>query len=498
MMRTFLLNGYEPDFDTTREGAIPACSALVPSQKGYEGAPTPLITVQPSLAAQCYGAAALKKTNDTARLFAATTDHIYEAGSATWTPRSATLTAITGEDRWRFAQFGDVTLASGVNEIIQFIDDATEFAQVTATAPKAATIETANNFVLAFNVVDQGGLFYGTDTAVYDGWWCAAKGGYTDWAPSINTEAATGRLRSTPGKIVGAKRFGYQVVAYKRASMYLGTYVGGAEGGAVWHWELIPGEAGALCQEVIVDVGKPDAPQHIFMGLDNFYAFRAGQVIPIGEPVNDEVFANLNTEYAWASTALHDFKKKRVYFFYPVQAANTPEKCVVYHYLTGKWGRDDREVEATVQWIAPGITYAELGTVYPTYDDFPTATYNLAFLGLGQQVPALFNTSHDLYTVTGASTSSTLTTQDIGDDTQQSLVRRVAPRFLTKPTSATLNVYAREQLGDSLSSVETVTMASDRFDFTRSSPWHRYKFNFTGPVELAQFGVDIQPDGEVI
>lgn len=473
------------------------CSALVPSQRGFEGAPTPLSTVQPALPDVCRGAAALKQTDDTARLFAGTDDHLYESGSSTWTPRSATLTALGGTDRWRFGQFGDATIAVSSTNIPQAIDDATEFAAVTANAPKAGVIETASNFVLLFNIIDQGGLFYGTDTPVPDGWWCAAQGGYTDWTPSINTQAATGRLQSTSGQIIGAKRFGYQVIAYKQTSMYIGTYVG-SSGGAIWDWQLIPGEAGAISAEVIVDVGKPDAPQHIFMGQDNFYSYRAGQVIPIGEDVNDEVFANLNTEYAWAATALHDHKNKRVYFYYPVHAESTPEKCVVYNYLTGKWGRDDREVQATVQWIAPGITYAELGAVYPTYDDFTTATYNLQFLALGQSVPAIFNTSNELQTMTGEAGTSTLTTNDFGDEQMQTLVTCVLPRFFVKPTTATCINYHRESLGDTLTTDQTTTIANGRFDFTRSAPWHRFKFTFSGAVELPGFDVRAKLDGEKI
>jgi len=487
--------GYAPDVDPTLDGVMTNCVGIVPTQRGFAGAPSPISTVLSALPAACHGVAAVMKTDDTTRLFAGTLTQLLEASGATWTTRSGTISGLGAANRWRFAQFQDSTLAAAITEKTQFIAGATQFADVTATAPKCAIIEAVNNFVIGFDVIDQAGIYEATATAHPDGWWCAAKGGYTSWIPNVDTEAATGTLSSTPGKILGAKAFGYQCIAYKKNSMYLGTYVGS---GVIWDWQLIPGSAGALSNEVIINVGTPGAPQHIFMGPDNFYRYRAGQVEPIGEEVNDAVFDNLNTEYYYAATALHDFKNKLVYFYYPVVGAITPDSCVVFNYLTGKWGRDDRTVEATAQWVAPGITYAELGTNYTTYADFPDAAYNLAFLTSGVSVPMIVNTSHVLQTLTSTPGTTSITSNDIGDETVQVLISRVVPRFITKPATCTLTNYYREQLGDALTTDQTTTIDAGRFDFTRSAPWHRVKFTFTGAVEITGFRLDAKPDGEIV
>ena len=489
--------GYAPDIDPTTDGAMVNCQAIVPTQRGYAGAPTPVATVLPALSAQCYGAGQVTNAQGASRLFAGTQTLLFESGNSTWTPRSATFTALAGTDRWRFAQLGAASIAASVTNTVQFIESATQFAACTANAPRGAIVEVANNFVMLFNIVDQGALYYATDTAHTDGWWCAAKGGYSDWTPSIDTEAATGRLTSTPGPIVGAKRFGYQIVAYKKDSMFLGTYVGG-QAGAVWDWQLISGGGGAVSHEVIVDIGSPQAPAHVFMGPDNFYIYRGGVITPIGEPVNDAVFDEFNATFFYGATSVHDAKNKRVYFYYPVANSALPNKCVIYNYLTNTWGRDDRQIQQGVQYVAPGITYQGLGAVYATYDDFADASYNLAFLNQGQAVPAIFDTANLINTLTGTASQTSITSNDFGDETNNVLLTRVVPRFYAAPTTATcINSY-RERLTDSLTTDVTTTSARGRFDVTRSAPWHRLQFVFTGDHEISGFRIDVKADGDTV
>lgn len=491
--------GYAPDLDPTLPGVMTNCSAIVPSAKGFKGAPTPVSVGLPALAATCYGAALCRKTDDTTRFFAGTVSDLYEASSATWTPRSGATYNLGASHRWRFAQFGDVSLAAAKTEIIQQLDSATAFSNCTSTAPKGAIVETANNFVFLFDVSDQGTIYDSAERR--DGWWCAAKGGHTNWTPSVTTEAATGNLRSTPGRITAGRRFGNQLVAYKLRSMYLGTYIGQP---TIWDWQLIPGEAGALSQEVVVNVGTPDDPKHIFMGFDNFYLFAGGRAVPIGNvlpqgfmsPVKDTVFGELNAQYAYACTALHDVKNSLVYFFYPVNSASTPDKCVVYNYRTNRWGRDDRTIEQAVEYISAGLTYDALGDSYATYADFPNQPYDDAFIVQGAAVPAILDTTHTVKTLSGASSTSSITTGDYGDPQKFTDLNRVIPQFLTAPTSANMVNFYRDILSSTLTQDQTTAMSSGRFDILRSARWHRARFDMVGNHEISGFNPQAGEDGE--
>lgn len=484
-----LLN-YAPDADPTTPGVITACANLVPSLKGYKGAPAPATgTLSTALAANCQGAATVRKLDNTSRTFAATGTAIYEAAATSWTDRtraSGGAYAAGSDLRWSFAQYGDVSLATVKSDTLQ-ASTTGAMANVTG-APKASIVETAENFVFLF---DTNEATYGDSP---NRWWCCARGDYTDWTPAISTQSATGLLSSIPGKITAAKRFGNGIVVYKQKGMYVGTYVGAP---VIWDFQEIPGSTGAQSQESVVDVGTSEDPKHIFMGFEDFYVFAGSRPIPIGENmVKEAVFNELNKQYAHMCRAVHDRINSRVYFYYPSSGQITPDKCVVYNYKTGKWGRDDRSVQACWEYLTPGVTYDDLGTLYSTYDDFPNVSYDSSFWTNGFPTPAIINTSKVLQTLNGNSTSSSLTSGDIGDDSKFSLLSRVKPRFITAPTSASMANYYRNNLGDSLTTDATTSMSNSRFDVIREARWHRFREDFTGPVEITGNVIDMENGGD--
>jgi hypothetical protein len=485
------LVGYGPDLDSTTPGVITNCSALVPGLKGMEGAPSPQATNLAALTAACKGGAVCRKLDNTVRFFAGTVTKLQEAGSTSWTDRTRASGgdyALASDGRWRFAQFADQSLAATKSDILQ-ASTAGAFANAAANAPKAGIVLTGNGFIILLDVNDQGGIYDSTDRP--HGWWIARSS--ATWTPSVANEAYTGELKSTPGKCRAGKMFGNTVIAYKDRSMYRGTYVGQAG----WEFELIPGEAGAMSQEVVIDVGTAETPKHILMGFEDFYEFAGGFPQSIGTPLTKTVFGELNKQYSHVAMALHDRVNKRIYFFYPVASSANPDKCVVYNYWTKQWGRDDRSVEAVVEYITGGITYDDLGNYFATYNDLPEVSYDSPFWTSGFPNPAIFNTSHAVQTLDGAATSSSLTTGDYGTDDGVTLLSRVQPKFLTKPTSATMTNYYKDSLGGSLTTDQTVSMDSKgRFDVLRSSNWHRARFDFTGPVVLPALNAQIDPDGD--
>jgi len=251
-----------------------------------------------------------------------------------------------------------------------------------------------------------------------------------------------------------------------------------------------------LSQESVINVGTPENPKHIFMGLDNFYEFAGNVAVPIGNPLRETVFKELNVQYYYAAQALHDAKNKRVYFFYPTLDQNTPDKCVVYHYLTGRWGRDDRTIEAVMDYLSTGMTYAQLGTYYTTYADLPASPYDTAFTVQGVAVPAIFDTTHLINTLTGTSSSSSITPGTGGDGVNFFTLSRMIPWFLNAPTTATFTHYYRNVLSDSYTMGQTVSISSGRFDLLQSARWHSGRLDMTGDYEITGMQPTLTPDGE--
>lgn len=467
------LLGYMPDADPTVIGVLTNCSGAVPSLRGMKGAPSPADSGMATLAATCQGAAVLTKLDGTTRFIAGAPQKLYEAGSSTWTDvsRAATYTT-SATGKWRFAQQGNVSLAANGADTIQ-ASTSGAFSCV-AGAPVANIVETVGKFVFAI----------GTPTNAHGVQWSAIND-YTSWTASIATQAGSDLLTATPGGNTAGRAFGSEIVVYKKTSMYLGIYVGPPN---IWEFRLLPGTAGAMSQEAVVNIGTTENPIHIFMGADDFYIYDGSKPVALGNArVKNQVFNSISQARSSACAAHHDQKNNIVRFYYPTIDTVFPNSCVVYNYRTNQWGVDDRQIEAITDFVSPSVTYGGLGSLYATYGDFPALSYGVAFVGSTQTLPAVFNTSHVLKTLTGPAGSSSLTTGDFGDDSRVTLATRIYPRFITAPTSATLTNYYKMASGDSLTTDDTFTLSSGRFDFTREARWHRLQFNFSGDWEMSGF-----------
>lgn len=473
----YQLLGYVPDADPTIIGAITGGAGFVPSYRGYKGAPAPLSAGMATLAATCQGAAVLAKLDATTRFFAGTPTKLYEAGSSTWSDVSrAAAYTISSTQRWRFAQFGNVSLAADGADTVQASVSSGAFSCV-AGAPVAALVEVVGKFVFAAN----------TSTSAQGIQW-AGINGYTSWSASVATQAGSDTLTSTPGPITAIKRFGQNLVVYKKNSMYLGIYVGPPN---IWEFNPLPVKAGALSQEAVVDIGTAENPKLISMGEDDWYVYDGSRPVPVGTArLKQTIFSQLLQSRYYACIGLHDRLNSRVYFYYPVSDSVKPDKCVVYHYRMDKWGVDDRQIEAAVEFVGPGLTYDGLGSSYTTYDSLPNSAYDLAFYASSPIQPAIFDTNHFVSTLTGMAGNTSITTGDFGDDSQVSTVVRVRPRFLTKPTSATWTPGYRMNPGDTLTTDTAVTLTSGTFDFTRDARWHRGVMTCSGDWELSDLSIE--------
>ena len=74
--------GYAPDADSTIPGIFVNCANVIPTIKGFAGAPAPQTTaLSGALASTPQGAAVVRKLDNTTRLFAGTSAKLYEAVS---------------------------------------------------------------------------------------------------------------------------------------------------------------------------------------------------------------------------------------------------------------------------------------------------------------------------------------------------------------------------------------------------------------------------------
>lgn len=472
--------GFAPDVDQTTQGIFVDCDQIIPTIKGFKSAPAPVSTALAAASGAVTGAALIKKLDNSIRLFLGSSAKIEEATSLTALTDRSAAGGYTGSNAWRFAQFGDVTLATNKSELIQSSTTGA-FATVVGS-PKAAGLETVNQFVFAWDTID------GTFGTRPDGWWCCALGDYTSWAPSIATQAANGRLTSAPGPLTAGRRLGDYFVLYKERAMYLGSYVGPP---VIWSFQELPGPVGCSSHEAVVSIGTA----HYFPGYDDFYVFDGARAQSLNCPAKDWFYADVSKANLSKIKGLLDIEKSLIYWFYPQEGSSSITRGIVYNYKSNRWGLAHRTIETVVYHDSAAITYDDLGTLYSTYNDLPNIPYD-SFYQAGRPTPAIVNTSHVVQTLTGAASSSYIVTGDHGDETMFVTPRRIRPRYAQAPTSATLTNYYRNNLGESLTEDQTVSMVDGKFDFLRSSKWHRWKMTMTGNHEIYGFDVDTVADGD--
>jgi hypothetical protein len=390
------------------------------------------------------------------------------------------------DTRWSFAQFGNTTLASDLTDTIQRSPGSGIFAPI-ATAPKARIIFTVGSFVMALNTVD------GTFGTSQNRWWCCASFDETSWTPSVTTLATTGQLVSAPGQIVAGGRLGEYAVAYKEKSIFLGQNVGAPD---VFDWIQVPGgEAGCIGQEAWCDIGG----SHFFVGMDNLWIFDGSRPTPIGEGILRQWFyTNSNPTYRYKTQCNFEKQNNRVWIFYPSTLSTTLDSALVYHLGSKQWGQVTVSVEAILNYIAAGTTIDGLSAVSSTIDGLSGYSFDSQFWLAGGRGLGIVNTSHQIQMMNGACATSGFTTGDAGDDDVVSTMRKIRLRFAPgyTPSTASVQMYTKMNVGDGLTPMSNVTMVNGKFDVLQSARYHRGAFTFTGDNRVLGLGADITPDGQ--
>jgi hypothetical protein len=130
-------------------------------------------------------------------------------------------------------------------------------------------------------------------------------------------------------------------------------------------------------------------------------------------------------------------------------------------------------------------------------DGMKDYSFDSQFWLVGGRSLAIFNSSHQLQTVTGDSVNSGYTSGDYGDDDAYSLLTKVRVRFAPqeKPASAVMRSQTKNDAGDALMPATVSTWADGKFDALDSSRWHRVTFEFAGRVTAVGHELTLIPEG---
>lgn len=470
------LLGFLPDANPDTPGVMTDCRHIIPYEQGFLGAPTGSPANAAVLAAECRGARIITKLDETRRIFAGTQTKLYELTGTTWTDRSAGGGSYTGslDSRWVYAQFGDTTIATNLIDAMQSSTTG-PFAAI-AGAPKAKVVVSAsNNFVIAFNTND------GSFGVSPDRWWCCAQNDQTNWTPSVATGATTGRLIATAGAIQAALPLGDYVVAYKNRGIYVGSFVGAAQGS--WQWNLAADSslAGCVGAEAVCEIS---GGAHFLIGPDDFWIFDGtSRPIAIGQGIRDWFRLNANQTYLYRAKCAFDAQRNIIWVSYVSKDNSTGavnDACLAFHLPTKKWGADNFSVEAFLTFTSPGVVIDGLDAYASTIDTLPPIPFDSAYWLSGSRTFAYFSSAHQLSTKGGICADSGFTTGDVGDDQVWTMLEYARLRWYEVPSAAQAQHQWSEFSGAPLQAGTTEGMHDGRFEFHTSARWHRLAFSFTG------------------
>lgn len=475
------ITAFAPDLDPTTPGVLTSISNMVPTMRGYAGAPSAQSVGLPTLADAISGAAVCTYLDATNRIFVGSATKIQEASGGSWVDQTRSSGAYhAASTRWRFSQFGNDSLAVQKGDVIQRSSTG-KFADISG-APKANCITTSSGFVMVADTLD---ATFGDSP---DRWWCCGAFDVSTWTPSTTTQSASGRLVDTPGGITGLVNLGSNIIAYKNRSMYVGNYVGAP---AVWQFQNIPGDVGAPSQEAVVNIKTA----HVFMGYEDFYLFDGSRPTPIGAEIRNWFFGSrLDPEFRYNVIGTHDRNNGCVWFFYPTAGSDGRlTDAVIYNYRVNKWGVASQPIECALEYFSPSITYDGLGDLFATWDDIPNVSYESPFWTSSIPVQAIIGEDHIVKSISGITGDSSMTMYDMGDDEIFTTAVQVRLRHVSAPMEASMTHLKADVQGETFVADQTNSEIDGKFDILSSARWHRLKFDFTGDHE--ELGVSVQYAG---
>jgi hypothetical protein len=159
------------------------------------------------------------------------------------------------------------------------------------------------------------------------------------------------------------------------------------------------------------------------------------------------------------------------------------------------WGRANRSIQCALTFVSNGYTYDTMTDISATYDAFPTISWGSQFWNAASSSLAFFDTSNQLQTLSGAPTTSSMTTGEVGDDDAVMLLQQIRFRYGAAPTSATVQTRYMKNSGGTYADGVSGALNDGKFDTLKAARWHKAIVDFTGPVRVTHMNATMKPAG---
>ena len=470
-----------PDQPDHMNAGVVTATNVIPSASGYKPFPQ-LISYSNAATATIRGIYAAKDNDGNVALFAGDSGKLYK-----FTPSSNNLTDVskagspaydlTGNERWRFVQFGQyVLVAGGIGEEIQKWDLSTDtaFSNLGGSPPNAEFIAVVRDFIWTANIEDSGGR------VPFRTRWSAFNS-IDSW--TVGTDQADFQDLPDSGAITGLVGGEYATILCERA-IFRATYTGPP---LIWQFDRVESQIGCKLAGSVCNYGSLT----FFLSDNGFHAFDGQKATPIGNEKVDKFFEkDFNDNYKDNVSAAVDPLNQIAVWSYPSIASTSGDcdRLLIFNYALNRWSL----VEVTTNFIAPffsgGYTMDNLNNLSATLDGLTTVLDSQLFRGGEYFFGGAIN--NKLATFTGDPLAATIETGEVGiAKGKHGIVTRVYPYF--EDGSVTMEVGTRNTPTSTVTFTSPVAMNVDGFcPFRAQGRYHRTRMNLTGNWSNAQ-GLDV-------
>jgi len=412
-------------------------SGVLPTANGYGPWPD-LSAVSAALAATCFGATTIRKTDGTLVVYAGTATKLYRYASLTsWTD----VTRAAGGDYslpsgeyWSFAQFGANLIAVQGGDVPQTIDvdSGTNFAALGGSPPTASFVKTMGDQLFLYGLTSNRNRLQwsGRNNSAY---WTAGQrdsdfqdfpdGGWVNGLTSLEAglvfqEGAIRAMRPSNDR-------------------------------TIYNFRRLEETRGLLAENSLVTYG----PIAYFLSEDGFYAQSGvGGSKAIGlEKVNDWFQSDANTDRLFSVIGAPDPIRPRVFWLYPStgSTSNVLDKCLCYDIGLDRWSHADVSASIIFPASTPITTLEDLDTISASLDALGFSLDSRWLRG-GAPYLGAFDSDDKLAFVSGSAKAALLETSDFQEiPGRRAYVHGIEP--FTNADTVTVTVGSKERAGDDIS-----------------------------------------------
>ena len=471
-----------PDQPPLNNNGVTVAKNVIPAANGYRSFPS-FVGFSNAADKRIRGIMAAKDNDGNVTLFAGDADKLYkfnqsDSNLSDVSKSGAPAYDLTGDERWRFVQFGEKVIATGgVGEEAQVFDlgSGSAFGNLTGSPPKANFCTVVRDQVSFADIDD------GTGRVPNKVHWSGLND-ETSW--TIGTDQSDSQVIPDAGAITGITGGERAVILLERA-IAVAYYVGSP---LIYEINRVETSRGCQYPNSVTSVGG----MTFFLSQDGFYAFDGTKSIPIGaEKVDKFFFKDFDDAHIDRMSAAVDPSNQIVAWSYVSNSApdDVPDKILVYNYAIGRWSILEVQADLIAPLFTPAYTLESLDNLAASIDDLPAPLDSALYKGGTFFFGGSFNKK--IFGFTGNVLEGTIETAEYPlTKNRHTIVTRTVPYFVDG--SVSMQIGSRDRQDDAVAFDTGSSLTDEGFCQHRvQGRFHRARMTITGNWSFAQ-GLDME------